>query len=123
MARLVDEGGADIILVGDSLGMVVQGQPNTLAVTVDEMIYHSRAVARAVRRAHQVVDMPVMSYQVSSERALDAAGRLLKEGGAEAVKLEGGVAIADTVRRIVTSWIPVMGHVGVTSQSLPALGV
>jgi 3-methyl-2-oxobutanoate hydroxymethyltransferase len=122
MARLVDDGGADVILVGDSLGMVVQGQPNTLAVTIDEMIYHSRAVARAVRRAHQVVDMPFMSFQVSAERALDGAGRLVKEGGAEAVKLEGGVAIADTVRRIVSSGIPVMGHVGLTPQSLHAIG-
>jgi 3-methyl-2-oxobutanoate hydroxymethyltransferase len=122
MARLVDDGGADIVLVGDSLGMVVQGQPNTLAVTLDEMIYHSRAVARAIRRAHQVVDMPFMSFQVSSERALDAAGRLVKEGSAEAVKLEGGVAIADTVRRLVQSGIPVMGHVGLTPQSVHALG-
>jgi 3-methyl-2-oxobutanoate hydroxymethyltransferase len=122
MARLVDDGGADVILVGDSLGMVVQGQPNTLAVTLDEMIYHSRSVARAVRRAHQVVDMPFMSFQVSAERALDGAGRLIKEGAAEAVKLEGGVGIAETVRRIVSSGIPVMGHVGLTPQSLHALG-
>jgi 3-methyl-2-oxobutanoate hydroxymethyltransferase len=122
MGRLVDDGGADIVLVGDSLGMVVQGQPNTLAVTLDEMIYHSRAVARAVRRAHLVVDMPFMTFQVSAERALEAAGRLVKEGGAEAVKLEGGVAIAETVRRMAISGIPVMGHVGLTPQSLHALG-
>jgi len=122
MARLLDEGGADALLVGDSLGMVVQGQPNTLGVTVDEMAYHGRMVARAVRRAHVVVDMPFMSFQLSSERALEAAGKLVKEGGAEAVKLEGGVTIADTVRRIVSAGIPVMGHVGLTPQSIHALG-
>lgn len=122
MARLLDEGGADILLVGDSLGMVVQGLPNTLAVTVDEMAYHGRMVARATRRAHVVVDMPFMSFQLSSERALEAAGKLVKEGAAEAVKLEGGVAIADTVRRIVGAGIPVMGHVGLTPQSIHALG-
>lgn len=122
MARLLDEGGADALLVGDSLGMVVQGQPNTLSVTVEEMAYHGRMVARATRRAHVVVDMPFMSFQLSSEKALEAAGKLVKEGGAEAVKLEGGVSIADTVRRIVTAGIPVMGHVGLTPQSIHAFG-
>src|SRR5688572_2225092 len=90
MARLLEAGGADILLVGDSLGMVVQGAPNTLSVTVDEICYHGRAVARAVERAHIVGDMPFMSFQVSAERALDAAGQMLKTGGFEAVKLEGG---------------------------------
>lgn len=122
MARLMDDGGADILLVGDSLGMVVQGQPNTLAVTVDEMVYHARMVARVTRRAQVVVDMPFMSFQVSSEKALEAAGRLVKEGSAEAVKLEGGVAMADTVRRIVAAGIPVVGHVGLTPQSIHAFG-
>lgn len=122
MARLLDEGGADILLVGDSLGMVVQGQPNTLGVTVDEMAYHARMVSRGAKRAQVVVDMPFMSFQVSSEKALDAAGRLVKEGNAEAVKLEGGVPMAETVRRIVSAGIPVMGHVGLTPQSIHAFG-
>ena len=122
MARLLDEGGADALLVGDSLGMVVQGQPNTLSVTLEEMAYHGRMVARAVKRAHVVVDMPFMSFQVSSEKALEAAGKLVKEGGAEAVKLEGGVSMAETVRRIVSAGIPVMGHVGLTPQSVHAFG-
>jgi 3-methyl-2-oxobutanoate hydroxymethyltransferase len=122
MARLLDDAGADILLVGDSLGMVVQGQPNTLAVTVDEMAYHSRAVARVARRAHVVVDMPFMSFQVSSEKALEAAGKLVKEGNAESVKIEGGVQMTDTVRRIVAAGIPVMGHVGLTPQSIHAFG-
>ncbi|HVU03372.1 MAG TPA: 3-methyl-2-oxobutanoate hydroxymethyltransferase [Polyangiaceae bacterium] len=122
MARLLDEGGVDIILVGDSVGMVVQGQPNTLAVTVEEMAYHCRMVSRGARRAHVVCDMPFMSFQLSSERALEAAGRLVKEGSAEAVKLEGGVSIAETVRRIVTAGIPVCGHIGLTPQSIHQLG-
>lgn len=122
MARLLDDGGADILLVGDSLGMVVQGQPNTLSVTVDEMAYHTRMVSRGAKRAQIVADMPFMSFQVSSEKALDAAGRLVKEGNAEAVKLEGGVPMAETVRRIVSAGIPVMGHVGLTPQSIHALG-
>ena len=122
MARLLDEGGADALLVGDSLGMVVQGQANTLSVTLEEMAYHGRMVARAAKRAHVVVDMPFMSFQVSSEKALEAAGKLVKDGGAEAVKLEGGVAMAETVRRIVSAGIPVMGHVGLTPQSVHAFG-
>jgi 3-methyl-2-oxobutanoate hydroxymethyltransferase len=121
-ARLLDEGGADILLVGDSLGMVVQGLPNTLPVTVDEICYHGRAVARATRRAQVVGDLPFLSFQVSSEKALEAAGKLLKEGACEAVKLEGGQAIAETVARIVAAGIPVMGHVGLTPQSVHALG-
>ena len=122
IGRLLDEGGADILLVGDSLGMVVQGLPNTLPVTIDEICYHGRAVARAARRAQVVGDMPFLSFQVSSEKALEAAGKLLKEGAVEAVKLEGGEAIAETVARIVAAGIPVMGHVGLTPQSLHAMG-
>jgi 3-methyl-2-oxobutanoate hydroxymethyltransferase len=122
MARLLDEGGADALLVGDSVGMVVQGQANTLAVTLEEMAYHSRAVARASSRAHRVVDLPFMSFQVSSEKALESAGYLVKVGMAEAVKVEGGVTIADHVRRIVDAGIPVMGHVGLTPQSVHAFG-
>ncbi len=122
MARLLDDGGADVLLVGDSLGMVVQGHANTLSVTLDEMAYHARAVARVTRRAHVVADMPFMSAQVSTEKALESAGRLVKEGGAESVKVEGGVAMAETVRRIVGAGIPVMGHVGLTPQSIHAFG-
>ncbi len=121
-ARIFDHAGVDVLLVGDSLGMVVQGAQNTLAVTVDEIIYHSRMVARARRRALLVADMPFLSYQVSVEQALLNAGRLLKEGGAEAVKLEGGVSIADTVRRLVAVDIPVMGHIGLTPQSIHRMG-
>jgi 3-methyl-2-oxobutanoate hydroxymethyltransferase len=122
MARLLDDGGADILLVGDSLGMVVQGQASTLSVTLDEMAYHARAVARVARRAHVTVDMPFMSFQVSPEKALEAAGKLMKEGSAESVKLEGGVAVAETIRRITQAGIPVMGHVGLTPQSIHAFG-
>ncbi len=121
-ARMLDEGGADVLLVGDSLGMVVQGQQTTLPVTLDEMLYHCRAVARGSKRAHLVGDMPFMSYQVSPEDALRAAGRFLAEGGMHAVKLEGGVDQAPSIRRIVAAGIPVMGHVGLTPQSVHALG-
>ena len=100
-ARMLDEGGADILLVGDSLGNVVQGLDTTLPVTLDEMIYHCRAVSRGSKRAHLVGDMPFMSYQVSPERALENAGRFLAQGNMHAVKLEGGVEMADTIRRIV----------------------
>ncbi|HEY6556350.1 MAG TPA: 3-methyl-2-oxobutanoate hydroxymethyltransferase [Polyangiaceae bacterium] len=122
LARLLDEGGADVLLVGDSLGMVVQGLSNTLPVTLDEICYHGRAVARVTRRAHVVGDMPFMSFQVSSEKALEAAGAMLKQGGFEAVKLEGGAGVAEHIRRIVDAGIPVMGHVGLTPQSVHALG-
>jgi len=121
-ARMLDEGGADILLVGDSLGNVVQGLDTTLPVTLDEMIYHCRAVSRGARRAHLVGDMPFMSYQVSSEKALENAGRFLSQGNMHAVKLEGGVEMADTIRRIVSAGIPVMGHVGLTPQSVHAMG-
>jgi 3-methyl-2-oxobutanoate hydroxymethyltransferase len=122
MALLLDEGGADVVLVGDSLGMVVQGLPNTLPVTIDDIVYHGRAVSRALRRAHLVGDMPFMSFQLSAETALQNAGRLMKEGGFEAVKLEGGAEVADHVRRIVSAGIPVMGHVGLLPQSVHAMG-
>jgi 3-methyl-2-oxobutanoate hydroxymethyltransferase len=122
MARLLDEGGADLLLVGDSLGMVIQGHPTTLPVTVDEICYHGRAVARGARHAHVVGDMPFMSFQVSAERALENAGKLVKEGGFESIKLEGGEEIAEHVRRIVAAGIPVMGHVGLTPQSVHAMG-
>jgi 3-methyl-2-oxobutanoate hydroxymethyltransferase len=122
MARLFDEAGVDAMLVGDSLGMVVQGRSDTLAVTVDDVCYHGRAVARATARAHLIGDMPFMSFQVSADEALRNAGRLVKEGGFEAVKLEGGVEAAEAVRRIVGAGIPVMGHVGLTPQSVHAMG-
>lgn len=121
-ARMLDEGGADILLVGDSLGNVIQGLDTTLPVTLDEMIYHARAVSRGARRAHLVGDMPFMSYQVSSEKALENAGRFLSQGNMHAVKLEGGVEMAETIRRIVGAGIPVMGHVGLTPQSVHAMG-
>ena len=121
-ARLFDDAGMDVLLVGDSLGMVVQGHDSTLPVTVDEVIYHCRAVARGTRRAHIVGDMPFLSWQVSPEQALTNAGRFLSEGGAQAVKLEGGVDAAPTIERIVHAGIPVMAHVGLTPQSVHAMG-
>jgi 3-methyl-2-oxobutanoate hydroxymethyltransferase len=121
-ARMLDEAGADMLLVGDSLGMVVQGQDSTLPVTVDEMIYHCRAVARGTERALLVGDMPFLSFQLSTEQALKNAGRFLSEGGAQAVKLEGGVDAAETIRRIVSVGIPVVGHVGLLPQSVHAMG-
>jgi 3-methyl-2-oxobutanoate hydroxymethyltransferase len=122
MARLMDEAGVDIILVGDSLGMVIQGLPTTLPVSLEEVAYHGRAVARGSARAHVVGDMPFMSYQVSPEQAVASAGKLIKEGAFEAVKLEGGGEIAEHVRRIVRAGVPVMGHVGLLPQSVHALG-
>jgi len=121
-ARLADRAGVDVVLVGDSLGMVVQGHSNTLPVTLDEMIYHCRAVARGIERAQVVADMPFLSYQASIEDGVRAAGRLLKEGAAEAVKLEGGEEVADLVARLVSVGIPVMGHVGMTPQSVHRFG-
>jgi 3-methyl-2-oxobutanoate hydroxymethyltransferase len=121
-ARLLDETGVDCILVGDSLGMVMQGNPHCLTVTLDEMIYHSRCVARAVKHALIVTDMPFMTYQVSVEEAIRNAGRLVQEGGAHTVKLEGGVRVAKTIETIVKAQIPVMGHVGMTPQSVQAFG-
>ncbi len=121
-ARLVDEGGADFVLVGDSLGMVVQGHDNTVPVTLEDIIYHCRAVSRGLRRAHLCGDMPFMSYKISPEQALTAATRVLQEGRAESVKLEGGVEMAPTIERLVQSGIPVVGHVGLTPQSVHSLG-
>jgi len=121
-ARIFDEAGVDVLLVGDSLGNVVQGNDTTLPVTLDEVIYHTRLVARGVRRALIVGDMPFGSYQVGPEDAVRTAIRLVKEGGAHAVKLEGGVDVADSVRRIVLAQIPVMGHVGLTPQSVNRMG-
>lgn len=122
MARLVEAAGVDVVLVGDSLGMVVQGYDNTLPVTLDEMIYHCRAVARSLQRPHLVGDLPFMAYQTGPEEAMRSAGRLLKEGGCAAVKLEGGAEMAETVARLVAVGIPVMGHVGLTPQSVHAMG-
>jgi 3-methyl-2-oxobutanoate hydroxymethyltransferase len=121
-ARLLDASGVDSILVGDSLGMVVQGHPTSLPVTMDEMVYHTKCVARGVKRALLITDMPFMSFQISPEQALVNAGRLVQEGGAHAVKLEGGVRSAKTVEKIVRAEIPVCGHVGMTPQSVHRFG-
>jgi 3-methyl-2-oxobutanoate hydroxymethyltransferase len=121
-AKLADRAGVDVVLVGDSVGMVFQGQTSTLPVTLDEMVYHARAVVRGVTRAHVVVDLPFMSYQASIEDGLRAAGRILKESGAESVKLEGGEEVAPLVARLVAAGIPVMGHVGLTPQSINQFG-
>jgi 3-methyl-2-oxobutanoate hydroxymethyltransferase len=122
MARLLDAAGADSLLVGDSLGMVVQGQPDSLGVTLDEMVYHTRLVARGVRRSLLVADLPFMTYQVSPQQAVESAGRLIKEGGAHAVKLEGGVRSAPAVAAVTAAEIAVVGHVGLTPQSVRRLG-
>jgi 3-methyl-2-oxobutanoate hydroxymethyltransferase len=121
-ARLVDEAGLDVVLVGDSLAMVMQGQENTLAVTMDEMLLYTRGVRRAVRRALLVADMPFGSYHVEAREGVANAIRFIKEAGAEAVKLEGGQERRDLVRRIVEAEIPVMGHIGLTPQSLHRMG-
>jgi 3-methyl-2-oxobutanoate hydroxymethyltransferase len=121
-ARILDDCGVDILLVGDSLGMVVQGLDSTLPVTLDEMIYHTRAVTRGSRYALVVGDMPFLSYQVSVQEAVANAGRFVKEGGAEAVKLEGGLTMARTIEAIATVDIPVMGHIGLTPQSVHRMG-
>lgn len=121
-ASLVDAAGIDVVLVGDSLGTVIQGVGTTLPVTLDEMVYHCRCVSRGVRSALLVGDLPFMSYQVSIEKALESAGRLVKEGGVGAVKLEGGLAVEETIRRLVEAEIPVMGHVGLTPQAFHRMG-
>ena len=121
-ARIFDEAGADAILVGDSLGMVVQGHASTLPVTMEQMIYHCAAVTRGAKRAHVVGDLPFMSYQPSIQEAVKNAGRLVAEGGAESVKLEGGEEFAETVEHIVRASIPVMGHLGLTPQSVHKMG-
>jgi 3-methyl-2-oxobutanoate hydroxymethyltransferase len=125
-ARLVDAAGADVILVGDSLGMVVQGHDSTLPVTLDQMIYHSaivrRGLARGAGRAHLVGDLPFGSYQASADEAVKSAMRLVAEGGVEAVKLEGGLEFVEVIRRIVRAGVPVMGHIGLTPQSVHKMG-
>lgn len=122
MARLVDTAGVDMVLVGDSLGMVVQGHENTLPVTMDQMVYHTRCVSRGLKRAHLVADMPFMSYQVDEAKALESAGRFIQEGRAHSVKLEGGERSAPAIRRVVEAGIPVVAHVGLTPQSVHAMG-
>jgi 3-methyl-2-oxobutanoate hydroxymethyltransferase len=122
MARMVEAAGIDVILVGDSLGMVVQGRANTLPVTMDEMIYHTAMVARATRRALVVGDMPFMSYQTDHTTAIGNAGRFIKEAGAAAVKLEGGAAVSSVIRAITTAGIPVQAHIGLTPQSVHQMG-
>lgn len=123
IAEVLDQAGVDVILVGDSLAMVALGYETTLPVTLDEMLHHAKAVRRGVRQALLVVDLPFLSYQESPQQALHSAGRVLKESGAQAVKLEGGYgAMAETVSHLVQAGIPVMGHVGLTPQSVRQLG-
>ena len=122
MALFLDDAGIDIILVGDSGAMVFAGYDSTLPITMDEMLYHTRAASRGVKRALLVADMPFLSFQISAEETLHNAGRFIKEGGAEAVKIEGGEAIAATVSRVVNVGIPVMGHLGLTPQSINQFG-
>jgi len=121
-ARLFDAAGVDVLLVGDSLGMVVLGHESTIPVTMDDMVHHTKAVARGTRRALVVADLPFMSYSLGREQALANAARLIQEGGAQAVKLEGGEPVARTVEAIVESGIPVMGHLGLTPQSIHRFG-
>lgn len=121
-AGLLDEAGVDVLLVGDSLGMVTLGYENTLPVTMEEMLHHTKAVVRGTKRALVIGDMPFMSYQVSDEQAVENAGRFLKEGGAQAIKIEGGAEIAEKIGKIVKAGIPVMGHVGLTPQLIHQYG-
>jgi 3-methyl-2-oxobutanoate hydroxymethyltransferase len=121
-ARLVDDAGVDVILVGDSAGVVFSGYENTLPVTMDEMLYHVKAVARAKPKALLVADMPFMSYQVSLDEARRNCGQMLQEGGAEAVKIEGGVNAAEVIRAVSSIDIPVMAHIGLTPQSIHRMG-
>src|SRR4030043_1976457 len=121
-AKIVDEAGIDGIIVGDSVGMVVQGIENTLPVTMDEMIYHTRIVSRAVNNAMVIGDLPFMSYQASIEDAVRNAGRFLKEAGASAIKIEGGAEVAEHIRAMAKSDIPVMAHIGLTPQSIHRMG-
>ena len=120
--RLVDQSGVDVVLVGDSVNQVIAGNDSTLSATVDQMIYHARMVRRGVKRALLVVDMPFLSYQISPEDAMRNCGRVMKETGANAVKIEGGQSMAPTVRALVDAGMPVMGHIGLTPQSVHALG-
>jgi 3-methyl-2-oxobutanoate hydroxymethyltransferase len=121
-ARLFDEAGVEVLLVGDSLGMVIQGHDTTLPVTMEQMVYHCSAVARTAERAHLVGDMPFGSYQAGADEAVRNAMRLVAEGGMESVKLEGGAEYADVVSRVVRAGVPVMGHIGLTPQSVHKLG-
>jgi len=121
-AKLVDEAGIPIILVGDSLGMVVLGYDNTIPVTLDDIVHHTRAVARGSKKAMVVADLPFMTYHKSAEQALDSAARCMQEGGAQAVKLEGGKVMAPTIQRLTESGIAVMAHIGLTPQSVNQLG-
>ena len=121
-AQILDGAGVDVLLVGDTLGMVVQGLDTTLPVTVDEIIYHTRMVVRGRTNALVVADLPFLSYQVSIEDALRNAGRMMKEGGAEAVKLEGGLNVGNTIAALVAMDVPVMGHIGLTPQSIHRMG-
>src|SRR5438132_1106461 len=121
-ARLLDQAQIDVLLVGDSLGMVVQGQETTLPVTMDQMVYHCAAVRRGVEHAHLVGDMPFGSYQASADEAVKNAMRLCAEGGCESVKLEGGAEYGEVIQRIVRAGVPVMGHIGLTPQSVHKLG-
>ncbi|MDD3394190.1 MAG: 3-methyl-2-oxobutanoate hydroxymethyltransferase [Clostridia bacterium] len=122
MAKIIDESGIHGILIGDSLGMVIKGEDDTLSVTVDEIIYHTKAVKKGAKNALIVSDMPFLSYHISVEDAIYHAGRMVKEGGAHAVKLEGGANVLPQVRAIVAAQIPVMGHLGLTPQSVNAFG-
>lgn len=122
IARILDDAGVDVILVGDSLGNVVQGHDTTIPVTLDDIIYHTKAVIRGTKRSLVVADMPFMSYQVSPEEAFRNAGRLMKEAGAHAVKIEGGKRVVDAVGRMTEAGIPVMGHLGLTPQSINQFG-
>ncbi len=122
MARLLDAAGVDSLLVGDSLGMVVQGHTTSLPVTLDEVIYHTRCVARGTSHCLIIADLPFMSFQISPQQAVENAGRLIKEGGAHAVKLEGGVRSAAAIAAIAAADIPIMGHIGMTPQSVNLLG-
>ncbi len=122
MAKIIDEAGIPMILVGDSLGMVVLGYESTVSVTIEEMLHHTKAVVRATRRALVVGDMPFMTYNVSTADAMRNAARFIQEAGAQAVKIEGGIALAESVRAIVDCGIPVMGHIGFTPQSINQIG-
>jgi 3-methyl-2-oxobutanoate hydroxymethyltransferase len=122
MARLAQAADVDMVLVGDSVGMVVQGLPDTLAVTLDDMVYHGKCVARGLDKAHLVVDLPFMTYQVSPQQALQSAGRLVQQTGCQSVKLEGGERSAPAISLITQAGIPVVGHVGLTPQSVHAVG-
>lgn len=122
VARIIDEAGIDCILVGDSLGMVVLGYDSTVPVTMDEMIHHSKAVRRGTKYAFLIGDMPFMAYQISKEEAIRNAGRFLKEAGCDAVKLEGGYEVAEVTEAIVDAGIPVLGHLGLTPQTISKLG-